>query len=444
MRLLLLNRSFWPDQEATGQRLTELCEDLSAEHQITVVAGPSNFGGAARRPFRLWAKEYLKEIRIIRTWGTRFPKRRLPLRLLNLGSYFSFAALASLTTSKPDVIIAATDPPLLGALGAALKRWWGCTFVYNVRDLYPDIAIANGGVKSHVLLKLLEWANNFAYTHADLLIVLGEDMRRRVLGKGVSPDKVVVVSDNIDCEQLRTPESNPLRAEYGDRFVVIYSGNLGLSQQLETVVEAAAYLRDDRRILFLLVGHGAREPWLRERVRCLELQNVQFRPYLPKERLAESLSAADLHLVTLLGAATGASVPSKVYGILAAGRPYIAMMGKDADAAVLAQTHQVGFTVSPGNAEELALTIRRAASIPGELNAMGIRARRLAEQCFDRKVVARKFIDALLLAIPADGNGVTAPVAGFKGLAIPDERVDYLMASGSSNAGRNSPAQHEQ
>jgi hypothetical protein len=242
MRLLFLNRSFWPDQEATGQHLTELCEDLSAEHQITVVAGPSNLVRPLRRQFRLWAKERFKEITIIRTWGTRFPKRRLPLRLFNLGSYFSFAALASLTRLKPDVIIAATDPPLLGALGVALKRWWGCRLVYNVRDVYPDIAIANGGIKSRFLLGLLSWANNFAYAHADLLVVLGEDMRRRLLGKGIPPAKMVVVPDNIDCAKVRAPENNPLRLEYGDRFVVMYSGNLGLSQQLETVVEAAARL----------------------------------------------------------------------------------------------------------------------------------------------------------------------------------------------------------
>jgi hypothetical protein len=160
---------------------------------------------------------------------------------------------------------------------------------------------------------------------------------------------------------------------------------------------------------------------------------------LPKERLAESLSAGDLHLVTLLGAATGASVPSKVYGILAAGRPYIAMMDKDADAAVLAETYRVGFTVSPGNAEELALTIRKAAAIPDELKAMGIRARQLAEKRFDRKIVARKFTDALFLALHAHRNDLPASAPAASAFSVPDG-TGHFGASGDENIAEASRA----
>ena len=149
-------------------------------------------------------------------------------------------------------------------------------------------------------------------------------------------------------------------------------------------------------------------------MKCLDLRNVEFRPYLPKERLAESLSAADLHLVPLLSSATGASVPSKLYGILAVGRPFVAMMERDADAAVLAEKHQAGFVVAPGDAEGLARTIRKATSIPAELKVMGIRARRLAEEHYDRKIVVRKFADAV--AGPAlypemISNGKVQPLA---------------------------------
>jgi colanic acid biosynthesis glycosyl transferase WcaI len=397
MRLLFLNRSFWPDQGATGQQLTDLCEDLSAEHEITVIAGPAS-GAAARGHLRLWAREFLKRIAIIRTRGTNFPKNSLVLRLFNLGTYFTLAALASFGESKPDVVIAETDPPVLGALGVLLKRWWDCCLVYNVRDVYPDIAISNGGVKNRFLLNLLTWTNNLAYAHADLIIVLGNDMYGRLQAKGVPSAKMVVVPDSIDCEKVRAPDNNYLRAEFGGRFVVMYSGNIGLSQQLETVIAAAELLRDDPRILFLLVGEGVRKRWLQERVRSVELRNVQFRPYQPKQRLAESLSAADLHLIPLLSAATGACVPSKVYGILAVGRPFVAMMESNADAAVLAKKHRVGFVVAPGNAERLAATIREAAGNPEKLQAMGITARRLAEQYFDRTIVARSFAEAVTRA----------------------------------------------
>jgi glycosyltransferase involved in cell wall biosynthesis len=389
MRLLFLNRSFWPDLEATGQNLTELCEDLTPEHQITFIAGPPYHVATNRRG--LWTKDQLGEISIIRTWGTRFSKRRLAPRLLNLGTYFVLAGVAALRSPKPDMIIAATDPPMLGALAAALKSLWRCAFVYNVRDLYPDVAEANGGVTNPLLLRLLKWANDIAYARADLVIVLGEDMRRRVLSKGVPETKVVVVPNKVDCRNIRPVEPNPLRTRWDGKFIVMYSGNLGLSQQLETVLDACERLRDDGRILFLLVGEGASKSWLKERVRLLQLQNIEFLPYQPKERLAESLSAADLHLIPLLSAATGAIVPSKVYGILAAGRPFVAMMDEAADVAQLARDHAVGFVVVPGDGASLAETIRHAVDNPGELHLMRQRARRLAVEQYDRPVIARKY-----------------------------------------------------
>jgi glycosyltransferase involved in cell wall biosynthesis len=218
----------------------------------------------------------------------------------------------------------------------------------------------------------------------------------------------------------------------------MYSGNFGLSQQLETVVEAAGHFRTDPRILFLLVGEGVRKPWLQEQVRNLELRNVELRPYLPKERLAESLSAADLHLVTLLGTATGASVPSKIYGILAVGRPFVAMMEKDAEAAVLAEKERVGFVAAPGSSEDLARAIREAASIPAELKAMGIRARGLAEELFDRKIVARKFADAVVLASQAvehNGNG-HAQIAALPGLlSSPGNQEAHVSSEDGEIAG---------
>lgn len=393
MRLLFLNRSFWPDLEATGQNLTELCEELCAEHEITFISGPSYHVAAPSRG--LWKRDQFGKITIIRTWGTRFPKRRLGLRVINLGTYFALAAVAALFAPKFDVIIAATDPPLLGILGAALKRCRRCSFVYNVRDLYPDVAEANGGIKSRFLLGLLRWANDVAYASADQVIVLGEDMRRRVLSKGVPAAKVVVVANSVDCQKMRPVEPNPFREQWGDRFIVMYSGNLGLSQQLETVLEAADRLRQDKRILFLLVGEGARKNWLKERTHFLGLPNVEFCPYQPKSRLAESLSAADLHLIPLLRGATGAIVPSKVYGILAVGRPYVAIMDDTAEAARLARDHSVGFVVSPGDAEGLTETIKRASLDPDDLRLKGLRARRLAEEQFERKIIARKYSEVL-------------------------------------------------
>jgi len=391
-RVLFLNRSFWPDREATGQFLTELCDDLSQDHEITIVAGPSYHAeDNGPRGFRLWSRDRRGKVTIIRTWGTRFSKSRLAGRLVNLGTYYLLAAIVTFRLPRPDVIVAATDPPLLGALAAVLKRRWGCRLVYNVRDLYPDIAEVTGGVRSPFLLELLRRGNDYAYERADLIVTLGRDMARRIVDKGVPSNKVVVVPDWVDCGRIHPLDSNTLRRSFGDKFVVMYSGNIGLSQQLEAVLEAADRLRDDDRILFAMIGEGAREKWLQDRASAMGLKNVKFLPYQPLDKLAESLGAADLHLIPLAAGAAGCLVPSKIYGILAAGRPFIAMMEETAEVALIAREDAVGFVVRPGNVDALVAAIRAAADSPEHLKQMGARARRLAEMRFDRLKVTKMF-----------------------------------------------------
>lgn len=356
------------------------------------MAGPSyHVPGMRSAGIRLWSRESHGKVSIVRTWGTRFSKSNLAGRLVNLGSYYLLAGLAALRLPRPDVIVAETDPPLLGALAALLKRRWGCRLVYNVRDLYPDIAEATGGVRNPFLLGLLRHANDFAYKHSDLIVTLGHDMARRIVGKGVPADKVTVVPDWVDCGRIRPLQSNPIRRGFGEKFVVMYSGNIGLSQQLEAVLEAAGRLRGDDRILFALIGEGARKKWLQQRALAMELPNVIFMPYQPLENLAESLTAADLHLIPLAPGAAGCLVPSKIYGILAAGRPFIAMMEENAEVAQIAREDAVGFVVRPGDVDALVGAIREAVDAPERLEQMGIRARRLAELRFDRSKVTSRF-----------------------------------------------------
>ena len=391
-RVLFLNRSFWPDREATGQFLTELCDDLSIDHEVTVVAGPSyQTKDGNSRGLRLWSRERRGRVTIIRTWGTRFSKSNLAGRLVNLGTYYLLAAIVAYRLPRPDVIVAETDPPLLGALAAVLKRRWGCRLVYNVRDLYPDIAEVTDGVRSPFLLDLLRRGNDYAYERADLIVTLGRDMARRIVDKGVPTEKVVVVPDWVDCGRIGPLASNPFRRSFGNKFVVMYSGNIGLSQQLELVLEAAGRLRDDDRILFALIGEGARKNWLEERARAMGLKNVRFLPYQPLENLGESLSAADLHLIPLAPGVAGCLVPSKIYGILAAGRPFIAMMEDSAEVAQIARDNAVGFVVRPGDVDALVGAIREGVDAPERLRQMGLRARRLAELRFDRIKVTSMF-----------------------------------------------------
>jgi len=400
-----LNRSFWPDREATGQFLTELCDDLALDHQITFITGPAchpDCPPAPARHYRLWWQERRGPISIIRTRGTRLPKRRLPLRFINLGTYFLLAAAATLKLERPDLIVAATDPPLLGMLAVILKRRWNCRLVYNVRDLYPDIAYANGALRSRVLLKLLDHANRLAYASADRVITVGHDMRDRIIAKGVPPARVTVVPDWVDCTAIRPVADNPLRRSFGDKFVVMYAGNLGLSQQLETMIAAAQRLRGDPRILFVLIGEGARKRWLIERAAALNLPNLLFLPYQPRAKLAESLSAADLHVIPMAAGTGGCLVPSKVYGIMAAGCAFIAMMDERAEVAQLALRHDIGFLTPPGDDAALVNRLENVLQNLGKLNLMGTKARKIALTCFNREIVTRQFGEVLAAVTRSD------------------------------------------
>ncbi len=340
---------------------------------------------------RMLTWERRGEIKIVRTWGTRFSKTRLAGRLTNLATYYMLAALAAQRIERPDIIIAETDPPLLGALGAALKQRFGCRLVYNVRDLYPDIAYANRALKNSALLTLLTRANSFAYRHADEVVTLGHDMAERIIAKGVRASKVSVIPDWVDTNLIQPVSRNPFRTQFGERFVVMYSGNIGLSQHLEAVLEAAARVASQPAIIFALIGEGARKPALMKHARERGLTNVVFLPYRPKEELAESLGAADLHLIPLMRGAAGCLVPSKIYGILAAGRPFVAMMEADAEVARIACEDRIGFVVEPGDSVALADTILSANRNRNELRAMGERGREVALRRFDRTVATGAF-----------------------------------------------------
>jgi colanic acid biosynthesis glycosyl transferase WcaI len=318
----------------------------------------------------------------------------MAFRMLNLASYFAMAAAACAVMRPPDLIVAATDPPLLGMLGAWLKRRWNCGLVYNVRDLYPDIAAVNG-LTSGSSLRLLDYANRQAFAAADRIIVVGHDMRERIIAKGVPCERIAVIPDWADCRAIRPLGRNRLRESFGGKFVVMYSGNLGLSQQLETVLEAASLLREDRRLLFVLIGEGARKAPLIREAAARGLTNVRFMPYQPREHLAESLGAADLHLIPLKAGAAGCVVPSKVYGIMAAARPFIAMMEPAAEVARIALRYDIGEVIPPGDHLALMAGMVELMENPGRLEAMGLQARKVALRHFERRVVTRRFGEEL-------------------------------------------------
>lgn len=391
--VLVLNRSYWPDAEATGQLLTELCEDLASQFQLTVIAGQTNQNPTGVR-CRAWGSQEHQGVTIRRVPHLKLGKRFLWARGLNLLTYFAGAAVTALFAKRPAAVVVETDPFLLPLLGRLLQARHGCRLIVYLQDIYPDVAVATGTVRNRWYIRLLRRCLFAVYRRADRVIVLGEDMRAILTQGGVPDERITTVPNWADTERIYpVREDNAFRRteNLDGQFVVMYSGNMGLCQNLDNILEAAGLLRDRSDIQFVFVGDGASRARLEGRARRRELANVRFRPYQPQSQLAHSLSSADLHLVPLDARVTGCLVPSKLYGILAAGVASLVVADERCEASRVIRESATGKIVAPDNPQQLAETIAWCAANRGELRQMGQRARLLAEREYDRKTATGRF-----------------------------------------------------
>jgi colanic acid biosynthesis glycosyl transferase WcaI len=400
LRVCFFNRSYWPDHGATGQLLTELAEGLVREYacKISVVVGPplSN-GNAAAAHAKSWMpvrRELRNRVEIFRAASTVFKPQRFAGRAANYLSYFLSACLAGLWVPRPDVVVSLTDPPIIGLAALLTARRTGARFVFLCQDVFPEVAWLLDDFHSPRLNRLLDRINRLLIRKADQVIVLGETMRERLIaGKGADPQKVKVIHNWADCSAI-VPGSkrNPFSVAHGlaEAFVVMHSGNIGLSQSLDTLVDAADRLRSYPDLLLAMVGDGAKRQTLEARARSLRLTNLRFFPYQPKESLKDSFASADMFVVSLKRGLAGYIVPSKLYGILAAGRPYVAAVEEACEVVAITRQYDCGLVVEPGDAKGLADTILTLYHDRAMAQRLGANARRTA-QAFDRPRQVRAY-----------------------------------------------------
>jgi lipopolysaccharide/colanic/teichoic acid biosynthesis glycosyltransferase len=353
MRVCFFNRSYWPDHGATGQLLTELCEDLVSRHgfEVAIVCAGAPGGATVRRERR-------NGVEILRAAGTAFDKARFVGRAANYLSYFASAWLAGRRIGRPDVVVALTDPPIIGLAARRAARRAGARFVYLCQDVFPEVARLLDDFRSDIVDGALERVGRSLVLSSDRVVAVGETMRGHLVEhRGADPARVAVIHNWADCSAL-VPRSrdNPFAREHGldESFVVMHSGNVGLSQNLDTLLDAAALVRDQRGIRFVVMGDGARRAALEARTRAEGLDQVRFLPHQPKERLADAFASADMFVVSLKQGLAGCIVPSKLYGILAAGRPYVAAVEPACEVAAITTTHDCGLLSPPGDARALA------------------------------------------------------------------------------------------
>ncbi len=375
MKTIFINRFFHPDHSATSQMLSDLAFGLATQgHEIHVITSRQRYDNPAAD---LPPDEAINGVRIHRVRTPRFGRGNLLGRALDyLGFYVAASTRLLRLARRDDVIVAKTDPPLISVPAALVARLRGARLINWLQDLFPEVARALGvrGLPYGALTALRDWS----LRRAEHNVVIGERMAGLLRDRGIPPGQIHLIPNWADGEAIRpvAAADNPLRRDWqlDDKFVVGYSGNLGRAHEFDTILQAATLLAEEPHIRFLFIGDGAQAQRVREAATTHCLDNILFRPYQPRERLHLSLSASDVHLVVLRPELEGLIVPSKYYGIAAAGRPAIFIGDTGGEIARILQDSESGYAVKSGDATGLAGVIRTLDDA-GKREALGRRAR---------------------------------------------------------------------
>ena len=378
MHILLLNEYYPPDTSATAKMAAQVAEALAQRHRVTVVAGRPSYDPDARYPYALLRRDTLNKVTVECVGSTAYSRHQMRGRVSNYLSYLALAVPRALAL-RPDIILAMTDPPVAGIAGAFIARLAGRAFVYNIRDMYPDMALGGEIVRAGKWVARWEALHRRALRQAARVIVLGDDMRDRILAKGVAAERVVVVRDGaVNASPAQMPErDDPIVQEirHGFPFVVLHAGNLGFYGAWDTLLAAAKILRNENTG-FVFIGDGANRAALESAAR--DLPNVKFAPFRPVEQIAQVMMAGDLHIVTVKRGLEGVVVPSKLYSILAAGRPVLVVAPAESDAARIVVESGCGVAADPDDPAAVAAAIRELRAQPVRLAEMARRARETA------------------------------------------------------------------
>lgn len=326
-------------------------------------------------------------VRIYRCQGSTLNKDHLLFRFINavtisLSIFFS----ALLKIKRDEKVIVVTNPPLM-MFGIGLVCWLrGASCLLLIHDVYPEALIAAGlTVSGSILSQSLEWLTKTLYRNVAAIIVIGRDMKQLVLKKMSScQTPVALITNWADIEEIepspRTRNALLTRLGLVEKFVIQYSGNMGRTHGIEVLLQSAKELASESLYHFLFIGSGAKMEWLTKQVQHHGLTNVTILPTQPRDQLSETLNACDIAVISFIPGMAGVSVPSRMYNIMAAGKPIIAVVDENSELALVVKEEGIGWIVPPGDVAKIVTTTREAKSDPNLLSEMGKRARQAAEQ----------------------------------------------------------------
>jgi colanic acid biosynthesis glycosyl transferase WcaI len=437
MAYIFVNRYFHPDHSATSQMLSDLAFAFAAPTTpgdqpctVRIITSRQCYDAPDAQ---LAARETIAGVDIYRVWTSRFGRINLAGRAVDyLTFYLSAAWTLWRLTRGGDVVIAKTDPPMLSIFAAPIVKLRGARLVNWLQDVFPEVAEALGVGSGRVVALgygALRSLRNATLRMAAMNVVLGERMAEKLAALGVSPKQIRIIPNWADGTLIRPVEQavNALRSAWGlqDRFVVGYSGNLGRAHEYATLLDAITAL-DQRstdqmagQVSWLFIGGGALFEAFKGAVQQRGLKSVVFQAYQPRERLGESLSAIDVHLISLRPELEGLIVPSKYYGIAAAGRPAIFIGDPDGEIARANTRNGCGVNVAEGDHRALAAAVMQLASAPDTCRAMGTAARRAFDAEFDKPIAVKSW-QALLREVEGSREVPLVKLAGDLNAPVPD------------------------
>lgn len=398
---------FYPDYASTGQLLTELCLHLQVDFTITVIAAQTGYAGETNTERKRIIYDRLENIDIIRIKLPNVDKKSKLSRLRFIATYFFYAVVLLLKQHNTDFIYTISQPPILGGLiGTIGKFLKGSKHIYNIQDFNPEQAEAVGFMKNKTVLRTARWIDTLNCKYADHIITVGQDMQqtllRRFANQKVTENSII---NNWTNEQEIVPLSkkHPMVISFmdqhglKDKFIIMYSGNLGLYYDLENLIKITNDLKGLNNLAFVFIGEGAVKKQMQEYAAEHKLSNVSFLPYQPKENLVYSLNAADVHLVVNQKGIKGVSVPSKIYGVMAAGKPVMGVLENGSEAYRLIQESQCGLVAEPQDYEDIITKIRELYLLEEDkLKRYGSSGRAYLEEHLRRDLSLEKYRQLLL------------------------------------------------
>lgn len=401
VRIQIICPHFEPDVAPTGLVISEIVRGLAEQgHEVDVVTSLPWYSAHAVE--ESWKGRIIRSERT--AWGSisrvyPFPtnKRNIAARAAGFGGFTALAGVCSLfKRRRPDVVLAMSPPLTLGLAAWSTSRLRRAPLVFNVQDVFPDVAVALGAITNRRVIRLLEGLERFVYRRSAVVTVLSEDLRSNVEAKlvdtaGAVGSRVRVIPNFVDTERIRPQDrDNSYRAEFGlgSRSVVMYAGNLGFSQPLELMVEAARELSDRDDIVFVINGEGSRRTELESLADGLD--NVVFVDFQPAERLAEVLAAGDVHVIALRRGLAASSVPSKLYSVLAAGRPVLAALDSGTEVADVVESQGAGVVVAAEDQASFTAAVLELVD-DADLAAMGSAGREYVSRCASPTGVAAAY-----------------------------------------------------